>query len=68
MKVNSKQLFTKSKATTTPLSLQSSQLSHLETANQRLNKILDEVVELTKSLKFTLRNYQYKRRFKSSKN
>ena len=42
--------------------------SHLETANQRLNKILDEVVELTKSLKFTLRNYQYKRRFKSSKN
>ena len=42
--------------------------SHLETANQRLNKILDEVVELTKSLKFTLRNYHYKRRFKSSKN
>ena len=42
--------------------------SHLETANQILNKILDEVVELTKSLKFTLRNYQYKRRFKSSKN
>ena len=27
--------------------------SHLETANQRLNKILDEVVELTKSLEFT---------------
>ena len=27
--------------------------SHLETANQRLNKISDEVVELTKSLEFT---------------
>ena len=27
--------------------------SHLETANQRLNKILYEVVELTKSLEFT---------------
>ena len=27
--------------------------SHLETANQRLNKILDEVAELTKSLEFT---------------
>ena len=25
----------------------------METANQRLNKILDEVVELTKSLEFT---------------
>ena len=95
MKANSKQLSTKSKATTTPMSLRSSQLSiqnapktlnetndneelvniirkvvkeelqdhekkfceilksHLETANQRLNKILDEVVELTKSLEFT---------------
>ena len=95
MKANSKQLSTKSKATTTPMSLWSSQLSiqntpkapnetnnneelvniirkvvkeeledhekkfceilksHLETANQRLNKILDEVVELTKSLEFT---------------
>ena len=27
--------------------------SHLETANQRLSKILDEVVDLTKSLEFT---------------
>ena len=27
--------------------------SHLEAANERLNKISDEVVELTKSLKFT---------------
>ena len=27
--------------------------SHLEKANQRLNKISDEVVELTKSLEFT---------------
>ena len=27
--------------------------SHLETANQRLNKISDEVLELTKSLEFT---------------
>ena len=27
--------------------------SHLEAANQRLNKISDEVVQLTKSLKFT---------------
>ena len=27
--------------------------SHLETANQRLNKISDEVVELTKKLQFT---------------
>ena len=95
MKGNSKQLSTKSKATTTPMSLRSSQLSiqnapktpnetndneelvniirkvvkeeledhekkfceilksHLETANQRLNKISDEVVELTKSLEFT---------------
>ena len=95
MKANSKQLSTKSKATTTPMSLRSSQLSiqnvpktpnetndneelaniirkvakeeledhqkklieilksHLETANQRLNKILDEVAELTKSLEFT---------------
>ena len=95
MKANSKQLSTKSKATTTPMSLRSSQLSiqnapktpnetndneelvniirkvvkeeledhekkfceilksHLETANQRLNKISDEVVELTKSLEFT---------------
>ena len=94
MKANSKQLSTKSKAATTSMSLQSSQLSiqntpktlnetnnneelvsirkvvkeeledhkkkiceilklHLETANQRLNKILDEVVELTKSLEFT---------------
>ena len=95
VKANSKQLSTKSKATTTPMSLRSSQLSiqnvpktpnetndneelaniirkvakeeledhqkklieilksHLETANQRLNKILDEVFELTKSLEFT---------------
>ena len=94
-KANSKQSSTKSKATTTPMSLPSSQLSihntpkipnetnnneelvniirevvkekleehekkfceilksHLETANQRLNKILDEVFELTKSLEFT---------------
>ena len=27
--------------------------SHLETANKRLNKISDEVVEITKSLEFT---------------
>ena len=95
MKANSKQLSTKSKATATPMSLRSSQLSiqntpktanktnnneeleniirkvgkeeledhekkfceilksHLETANQRLNKISDEVVELTKRLQFT---------------
>ena len=95
MKANSKQLSTKSKATTTPMALRPSQLSiqnapktpnetndneelvniirkvvkeehedhekklceilksHLETANQRLNKISDEVVELTKSLEFT---------------
>ena len=94
MKANSKQLSTKSKATTTPMSLRSSQLSiqnapktlnetndneelvniirkvvkeelekhekklceilksHLETANQRLNKILEEVFEVTKSLEF----------------
>ena len=94
MKANSKQLSTKSKATATPMSLRSSQLSiqktpktanktnnneeleniirkvvkkelqdhenkfceilksHLETANQRLHKISDEVVELTKSLEF----------------
>ena len=95
MEANSKQLSSKSKATTTLMSLRSSQLSiqnapktpnetnnneelvniirklvkkeleddekkfceilksHLETANQRFNKILDEVVELTKSLEFT---------------
>ena len=95
MKANSKQLSTKSKATTKPMSLRSSQLSiqnapktpnetndneelvniirkfvkeeledhkkklceilksHLETANQRINKILEEIVELTKSLEFT---------------
>ena len=95
MKANSKQLTTKSKAATTPMSLQSVQLliqntpntlyetnnnknsvsiirkavkkeledhkkkfceilkSDLETANQRLNKISDEVVKLTKSLEFT---------------
>ena len=95
MEANSKQLSSKSKATTTLMSLRSSQLSiqnapktpnetnnneelvniirklvkkeleddekkfceilksHLETANQRLNKISDEVVELTKSLEFT---------------
>ena len=93
MEANSKQLSTKSKATTTLMSLRSSQLSiqnapktpnetnnneelvniirkfmeeledhdkfceilksHLETANQRLNEISDEVVELIKSLEFT---------------
>ena len=94
-KANSIQLSTKSKATTTPMSLRSSQLSvqntsktsnetnnngelvniirtvvkekledhekksceilksHLETANQRLNEISDEVVQLTKSPEFT---------------
>ena len=87
MKANSKQLSTKSRSTTTPMSLRSSQLSiqntaktpyqtknneylvniireleehvekfcefrksYLETANQRLNKISDEIVQLTKSL------------------
>ena len=95
MKAYSKQLPTKSIATTTPMSLRSSQLSiqntpktsnetnnnvelvniireivkeeledhekkfceilksHLETANKRLNKNSDEVVELTKNLEFT---------------
>ena len=95
MKANSKQSSIKSKATTTPMSLRSSQLSvqntpktpnetnnneelvniirkvvkeeleghekkiceilksHLETVNKKLNKISDEVVELTKSLEFT---------------
>ena len=95
IKAYSKQLSTKSIATTTPMPLPSSQLSiqntpktsnetnnnvelvniireivkeeledhekkfceilksYLETANQRLNKILNELVELTKSLEFT---------------
>ena len=94
-KANSKQLSTKSKATTAPMPLLSGQLSiqnapktpnetngneelvniirkvvkeeledhdkklceirklHLETANQRLHKVSNEVVELTKSLEFT---------------
>ena len=94
-KANAIQLSTKSKATTTPMSLRSSQLSiqntsktwnetnnngelvniirtvlkkeledhekkfceipksHLETANQRLNEISDEAVQLTKSPEFT---------------
>ena len=95
MKANSKQLSTKAKPTTTPMSLRSNQLSiqntpktlnettsneelvnimrkvvkkeledyekkyceilksHLETVNQRLNKFLNEVFKLTKSLEFT---------------